>query len=150
MSGMSTDMRRATETLVSARTLLAIEKRLSSKSSLLYALMTRMPVSPSRVTRLRSSMRACRERNSGMVNFMTIATIIAMMGMAAKTAIDSSTLFWNAMRAAPTNMMGDIIAMVIVMWAKRSSCWMSFVVRVMSEDVPNSPTSRRLNAVTRR
>ena len=149
ISGMSTDIRRATETLVSASTLLATEKRPSSKLSLLYALMTRIPVRPSRVTRLRSSMRACRDRRSGTVNFMTIATMTAMMGMAANTAIESSTLFWNAMKAAPTNMMGAIMAIVMLMRAKRSSCWMSLVVRVMRDEVPNSPISRRLNAVTR-
>lgn len=53
------------------------------------------------------------------------------------------------MKAAPTNMMGAIMAIVMLMRAKRSSCWMSLVVRVMRDEVPNSPISRRLNAVTR-
>lgn len=48
------------------------------------------------------------------MNFMTIATMTAMMGMAANTAIESSTLFWNAMKAAPTNMMGAIMAIVML------------------------------------
>ncbi len=54
------------------------------------------------------------------------------------------------MKAAPTSMMGLMSAMVIAICTKRSSCWTSLVVRVMSELVPKPSTSGADSSKTRR
>ena len=150
MAGMSAIMRRATAMFVSARSLFALEKRASSYASRQYARMTRMPVSPSRVTRFRLSMRACSERSSGSTQRMTTKASSRSTGMAANTTMESSPFMRQAATAAPTSMIGDIIASVIPICTKRSSCCTSLVVRVMSDEVPISSISGRLNALTRR
>ena len=142
-------MRRATRTFVSARSRLAAAKRRCSWGSRRYARMTRMPVSPSRVTRLSVSILRCSERMRGMATRMTASESAMSTGMAQKMTTESWTLMESAASDAPTSMMGDIMAMVIVICEKRSSCWTSLVVRVMSDDVPKASVSPRENELTR-
>ncbi len=93
MPGMRVATRRATDTFVSAKSRLAFAKRASSKLSRRRARTTRTPVSCSRVTRFKASMRACSERRSGMTRRITAKASTTITGMAQNTMTDSSGLF---------------------------------------------------------
>src|SRR5204863_4991409 len=55
----------------------------------------------------------------------------------------------TAMNTPPTAMIGALTRIVRAIWRKSCTCWMSFVLRVMSDAVPNRFISRAEKLCTR-
>ncbi len=88
-------------------------------------------------------------RNSGRIREMMTATITPSAGTATSSSEDSGTSWFSARMMPPTHMIGAATIMVNVISASICTCWTSLVVRVISDGVPNLPTSRAENACTR-
>ena len=70
-------------------------------------------------------------------------------GTATSSNEDSGTSWLSARMMPPTHMIGADTISVKVITASIWTCCTSFVVRVISDGVPNRPTSRAENACTR-
>ena len=142
-------IRRPVPSETPSSSLLAEAKRSRSCPSRTNARTTRTPVICSRSTRLIPSMRSCISRNSGRMREMIRVTMMASSGTATSSSEDSSTSWLRARRMPPTHMIGADTIRVNVSSASICTCCTSLVVRVISDGVPNRPTSRAEKACTR-
>ena len=124
--------------------------RSSSLRSRTNARITRTPLICSRSTRLVWSIRSCICRNSGRIRMMITPTMTASSGTATSSSEDSLTSWFRARMMPPTHMMGADTISVNVSMASIWTCCTSLVARVISDGVPNRPTSRAEKPCTRR
>jgi len=78
-----------------------------------------------------------------------MATITPSAGTATSTSEDSGTSWFSARMMPPTHMIGAATISVNVISTSICTCWTSLVVLVISDGVPNLPTSRAENVCTR-
>ena len=133
----------------SSNSVLDASNRSRSWPSRTNARMTRTPVICSRSTLLIPSMRSCMRRNSGRIREMIRVTMIASSGTATSSSEDSWTFWLSARTMPPTHMIGADTIMVNVISVSIWTCWTSLVVLVISDGVPNLPTSRAEKSITR-
>ncbi len=135
---------------VSVRSALATSKRRSSCSVRTNARMTRMPERASRMTWLMRSILTCMDRKSGIARMISDPITSAMSGMITTRSADRGTSSRSAMMMPPTLMIGARIitlsAITMTIW----TCCTSFVLRVISDGVPNCPVSTGENSSTLR
>ena len=148
-AGNMSAIRRPTPSETSKSPSFAAVNRSRSRESRTNARITRTPVICSRSTRLMLSRRVCISRNSGRIRLMIRPTITPSAGTATSSREDSGTSWFRARMMPPTHMIGADTSSVKLISASIWTCCTSFVVRVISDGVPNRPTSRAEYAWTR-
>ncbi len=88
-------------------------------------------------------------RNNGRIREISSMMTTPSTGTMITSREDSLTSWLSAIRMPPTIMMGAATIMVSVITTSICTCWTSLVVRVISDGVPNFPTSRAENDWTR-
>jgi hypothetical protein len=142
-------MRRPTATETSLSSSLAARNRRAWTSSRTKARITRIPAICSRITWLIRSIRVCTRRNRGRMGTMTPTIAATSSGTTTSSSPDRRTSSRSARATPPTMTIGADSAIVRVMRTSIWTCWTSFVVLVMSECVPKTPTSRAEKVCTR-
>ncbi len=133
----------------SSSSALPVANRRCSARSRTNARMTRTPPICSRRIRLIVSMRTCISRNSRRIRVMIRPISAASTGTMINSSEDSATSWLSAITMPPTPMIGAATIIVNVIRASIWTCCTSLVVRVISDGVPNRPTSRAENSCTR-
>ena len=132
---------RLTLRAVPVRSAFTSSKRASSWPVRTNARTTRMPASVSRLTRFRRSILTCIAMNRGIARRVIRPMMSTIRGTITISSPDSGTSWRRAMMTPPTMRMGaeTIIdsAVTTTIW----TCCTSFVLRVISEAVPNLLTS---------
>ncbi len=141
--GSISENSRWTRNEVAVRSWLATSKRSSSWSVRTNARMTRIPLSASRVTWLTRSTLTCIAWKSGRARDISSPTMRAMSGRTTIRIPDSGTSWRRAMMIPPTARIGAMIIMLRPIRTTIWTCWTSFVLRVMSDAVPNVSSSAR-------
>ena len=80
---------------------------------------------------------------------MIVPTATASTGTITSSSEDSGTSRFSARMIPPTHMIGADTISVSVITTSIWICWTSLVVRVISDGVPNWPTSRAEKSCTR-
>ena len=124
------------------RSSLASPKRRRSGSVRTNARITRTPVICSRSTWLIRSSLPWIVRNCGTTVIRSTTTSRPISGTATTSRSDSSALSLIAMNTPPTHMIGATTISVSATCRNSWICWMSFVLRVISDGVPNRFISR--------
>ncbi len=132
-----------TETSVSSS--LAFANLVVSRGSRTNARTTRMPVICSRSTRLTSSIRSCTSRKLGTICETTRPTQRNRVGTTTASSQDRPRSSRIAITTPPTIMIGTETAIVQVIRVSIWTCWMSLVLRVISDGAPKVATSRPEN-----
>ena len=114
----------------------ASSKRFSSCSVRTKARITRTPARVSRITWLMRSRRIWLVRNSGMARLMVSPMTMASAGSTTSSSPDSGTSWRSAMMIPPTTRIGAEMITVRAMNTTIWICWMSLVLRVISEAGP--------------
>ena len=133
---------------VEVRPAFASPNRSASASVRTNARMTRTPVICSRSTWLIRSIRACIDRNCGTTPTRTAPISTSITGTDTASSGESAALSCRAMITPPTLMIGAITIRVSPACTSTCTCWMSFVLRVISDGVPKRCISRAENACT--
>ena len=136
MTGMMTAKSRLTWTETSIRSRFAASKRRFSSSTRLKARMTRMPVSPSRSTRLILSIFFWMDLKSGKPLTATVTMMPVRTGITTTMTHESPRSFETAMMMPPIIMIGAL-TIILIMRRTTICTWVtSFVVRVTRLGVP--------------
>ncbi len=104
--------------------------------------MTRMPDSCSRSTWLTRSILTCMTRKSGIARDISSPMTTAISGTMTSSRADSGTSCRRAITIPPTHMIGAVSITVSPISTSICICCTSLVLRVISDGVPNSLTSR--------
>ena len=135
-------MSRAARIDVAVRRSLASANRALSTGSRVKARTTRIPVICSRSTALTRSMRSCIFRNAGFMAAMIEPMTMISRGMTTHSSTDSPASSRTASTMPTIMVSGAVIIMVATIAVNVWIWWVSLVMRVMSDGVPNRPISR--------
>ena len=127
---------------------LALSKRSSSYCCRLKALMTGRPVSTSRATRFTLSIKVCMILNLGRASTMSSMTRHTTQATASTMIQDICVLVRRISTMPPVAMMGAYSTMRKSMMVTIWICWMSLVLRVISDAAENFCTSASENPTT--
>ena len=140
---------RFTRRAVEVRSVFASPKRWRSDRLRTKARMTRTPVICSRSTWLIRSILTCMVRNCGTTSVITVPMNRAIRGTATTSRSDSDPPSRMARTTPPMLMMGAMTMSVSAICKNNWTCWMSLVLRVMSDGVPKWFISRAEKPWTR-
>ena len=126
---------------VEVSTSFATRNRSVSSGSRTKARTTRTPVSCSRRIWLMRSMRSCMRRNCGIIREIVVPTASRSTGIATTRIHDRPTSWLRARMMPPTAVIGAATSSVHVISTSICTCCTSFVMRVISEGAPKTPTS---------
>lgn len=136
---------RLTRSEVAVRLAFASAKRRPSDSPRTNARITRTPVICSRSTWLIRSILACMDRNCGTTRTNIAPMTTAITGTATPSRGERALPSRSAMITPPTHMIGAMTMSISAICRNSWICWMSLVLRVISDGVPKPFTSRADN-----